>query len=262
MRKSWWVFMFLVIPALASAQDYVIGDGDVLQVAVWGSPELSAEVIVRPDGKITLPAAGEVVASGLTPNELGNKLEKALSRLVKGPTVTLTVKEATNNRIYVSGGGVPSEVVNLPGRTSLFKFLCRFGSFDGADLAKSYLMRNGVKLDVNLYALVRQGDFSQDVMLEAEDILFIPSNEASRIYVLGAVNAPKYVFHRPGIKVLDAILEAEGFTEYAKENNVTVLHRNGNKVRVKLKDLSRGKDLSQNLSLEPGDYVIVEEGIF
>lgn len=256
------LFLTLTSAAFAADADYVIGDGDVLQVSVWGAPELSAQVTVRPDGKITLPAAGEVVATGLTPSELGKKLEQAMARLVKGPVVTLTVAQVTNNKIYVSGGGVPSEVVNLPARTTLFKFLCRFGNLENADLGRASLMREGKKLDLNLESLVREGDFTQDIELRAEDILFIPSNEKNRIYVLGAVNTPRFVFYRPGIKVMDAILDANGFTDYAKENNVAIHRANGERVRVRARDLVRGRDLSQNILLEPGDYVIVGESIF
>ena len=106
------VTLTLMPPSLALAGDYVIGDGDVLQVSVWGVPDLSVQVTVRPDGKITIPAAGDIEASGLTPAALAENLRKAIRRLVKEPIVTLTVSQITNNRIYVSGGGVPAEVVN------------------------------------------------------------------------------------------------------------------------------------------------------
>ena len=75
---------------LASAGDYIIGDGDSLSVSVWKEPELSGEVTVRPDGKITLPAIGDVVATGMTPQILARSIEKALKSVVKQPIVTLT----------------------------------------------------------------------------------------------------------------------------------------------------------------------------
>lgn len=256
---------FLLFPALviaAADRDYVIGDGDLLQVSVWGFPELSAQVAVRPDGKITLPAAGEVMASGLTPVALGKQLEQTMDALVKGPVVTLSVVQVTNNKIYVSGGGVPAEIVNMPGRTTLFKFLCRFGNFENADLGHAYLLRSGHKIKRNFEALLREGDFSQDIDLRAEDIIFIPSNERNRIYVLGAVKNPRFVLYRPGIRIMDAIFDAQGFTEYAKENSVAVHRKSGERVRVKIRDLVKGKDLEQNLQLHPGDYVIVEESFF
>ncbi|HEB76304.1 MAG TPA: sugar ABC transporter substrate-binding protein, partial [Nitrospirae bacterium] len=60
----------------AHAADYLIGDGDTLQISVWGEPDLSASVIVRPDGMITLPAVGDIKASGYRPQELAERLKE------------------------------------------------------------------------------------------------------------------------------------------------------------------------------------------
>ncbi|MBE0596583.1 MAG: polysaccharide biosynthesis/export family protein [Desulfuromonadales bacterium] len=259
------LLLLLLLPALAAADnasDYLIGDGDQLQVSVWGAPELSTAVTVRPDGKITLPAVGDVQATGRTPAQLAKSLTEVFGKVMKGPVVTLSVIQVTNNRVYVAGGGVPSGVVNLTARTTLFKFLCRYETLDNTDLAGAYLLRGGKRLNLDLDALVRHGALSQDLELQPEDILFLPSAEMNRVYVLGAVNAPKFVPFRAGLRVLDAILEAQGFTDYAKENNVTVLRKNGEKIRVKVRDLIRGKDLAQNLLLAAGDYVVVEESLF
>lgn len=221
------------------------------------------DVKVRPDGKITLPAAGDLVASGLTPEQLGTKVQSALSRFVKQPVVTLTVTEITNNRVYIAGGGVPSKVLNLPGRTTLFKLLCQLENLQNADLHRAYLLRNGRKEVIDFYALFLEGNFSKDILLEPEDIVFIPGNELDKVYVVGAVKEPKYIPFRNGLKVLDAILEAGGFNEYANENEVTVIRRNPDvKINVKIKDLTSGKDLAMNLKLQPGDYVTVSERLF
>lgn len=253
----------LLAAGSALAGDYVIGDGDGLRVSVWGVPELSVDVKVRPDGKITLPAVGDLTASGLTPEQLGNNIQKALVRFVKQPLVTLTVTEITRNRVYIAGGGTPARVINLPGRTTLFKLLCQLGDLQNADLRRSYLLRNGRKVVTDFHALFLDGDFSRDVVLEPEDIVFIPNNELDKVYVVGAVKEPKYIIYRDGLKVLDAILEAGGFTEYADQNDVVINRREPElKIRVKLKDLTTGKDLGMNLKLQPGDYVSVAEKLF
>jgi len=263
------VFLSLVlcifVPQLASAEDYIIGDGDALQISVWGEPALSTTVTVRPDGKITLQAVGDVDAAGYTPTKLSESLTDKLSSVVKKPIVAVTVTSITNNRIYVFGGGVPPGVSNLSGRTSLLKFLIRLGSLRGADLGHSYIIRNGEKLDVNFYDLFVKGDLSKDVMLKAEDIIYVPDNETNKIYLTGAVNNPKYIYYREGLKILDAIIEAGGFNKFAKENSVMVL-RNGGKekveISVKMKDLMAEGDLSQNIPLVAGDLVIVKESMF
>ena len=255
----------LVIMLAAStvfAEDYVIGDGDVLQISVWGEPALSGSVTVRPDGKITLPAAGDVLAAGETPVQLGGKLTKVLKKFVKKPIVTVSVTGITNNKVYVAGGGVPSSVVNLPGKTTLFQFLCSLGSLENADLRHAYLMRNAKKLDVDFHDLLVDGDFAKNPVLQSGDDIFIPNKELDKVYVLGAVKTPKFIYYRDGMRVLDAILEADGFNDYAKKNDVTIIRKNGTRIHVKLKDIIEGKDTAYNIFLKPGDYITIEEGLF
>jgi polysaccharide export outer membrane protein len=252
------------------AQDYIIGGGDLLRVSVWDVPKLSVEVVVRPDGKITLPAVGDVVAAGATPRRLAITLKKVLAKMVHKPVVTLTVVEVTNNRIYVAGGGVPSEIVSISNQMTLFQFLCRFNSFSEADLKRAYLLRDGKKIKKNFESLFLDGDMSTDMKLIANDIVFIPNYNDNKVYVVGAVNEPRYVSYRSGLKVLDVILEAGGFSEYADKSDVLIIRNkkraNGEVEKVELeadiKALLKGKDLKQNYLLEPGDYVNVQEGIF
>lgn len=259
----WSLLVLLAAPCLAG--DYVIGDGDTLQVSVWEVPELSVAAIVRPDGKITLPAIGDVLAAGQTPAQLGGKLTQALEAFIKKPIVTVSVAGITNNRIYVFGGGPTSGVHNLPARTTLLKFLCSLGDLKNADLQRSYLLRDGKKLDVSLFEVFVTGKLDEDVELQAEDLIYIPDNELKKIYVLGAVGDPQYIFYREGMRILDVILESGGFTKFAKESKVVVLRKGEEQMqefRVNAKDLMKQGDLSQNIELARGDFVIVKEGLF
>jgi polysaccharide export outer membrane protein len=259
-------FLFAVAPVLAVVdEEYIIGDGDSLQISVWGEPALNTITIVRPDGKITLPGIGDIVASGLSTKVLSERLSVELSRLIKKAIVTVTVINITNNKIYVFGGGPNSGVYQFPERTTLLRFLCRLGNLKGADLQNAYILRNGKKLEVNFYSLFIKGDLSGDTALKSGDMLYIPDNELNKIYIMGAVNTPKHILHREGIKILDSILEAGGFTKFAKENNVLVLRKDSGgvkEIRVKVKDLMQEGDINQNIPLIPGDYVIIKESLF
>lgn len=258
---------------VAWSTDYVIGDGDSLSIAVWGVPELSVAVVVRPDGKITLPAAGDVIATGFTPTQLGEELTRILGAYVKNPIVTVTVMGITNNRIYVSGSGVPSQVIILPGRTTLFKLMCGVEGIVNADLQRASLVRDGEKLAVDIYDLFINGNMSADVDLMSDDILFFPSNELNKVYVVGAVNTPQAIKYRDGLRILDVILESGGFTKFAKAKAVLILRKKfdeqGNelsddRVRIKLNlaDLMNDGELEHNITLQRGDYVLVREGMF
>jgi len=245
----------------AIAEDYIIGQGDVLEIAVWGIPEMSRTVVVRPDGKITLPAVGDVVASQRTPNQLSQDMTKKMAEFVKQPVVTVSVQEIHNNRIYITGGGI-SRAFDMVKETTLLKLLSQLGDLSTSDLRRAYLSRDGKKINTDFYALYYNGDLSQDIKLKAEDILFIPSNRLNLVYVLGAVATPKNLQFYEGMTVLDAVLACGGFTEFAKENTVYVIDKDKQKKKIDLKQVSRGKDISANVLLKPGDYVIVEESIF
>ena len=107
------VLLFLLLAGPAWANDYIIGDGDILDISVWGVRDLSFAAIVRPDGKITVPGLGEVVATGKAPNQLQTELAQGLKALVKNPIVTVSVREITNNQVHIFGGGVTSGVFDL-----------------------------------------------------------------------------------------------------------------------------------------------------
>jgi polysaccharide export outer membrane protein len=252
--------LLFAIPRPA-AGEYIIGSGDKLQISVWGSPDFSLTTTVRPDGRITMPAVGEVAAAGLTSQALKKELEKAVAKFVRKPIVTVIVTEITNNKVYISGGAISPGVFSLTGNMTLFRLLCQLPSLEGADLIRAYLMRGDKVLLRNFYPLFMLGKMSDDVVLEANDILYIPTSEMNRVYVVGAVKEPQAVPYRYGLRVLDAILAAGGFDEYAKQSNVVVI-RGGKKLSVDIEDLLSGKDVKQNIPVAPGDYVVVKEGIF
>ncbi len=264
-----WLMVFLLgvmfLPSNVQAGDYVIGEGDVLDIYVWGVKELNVSVKVRPDGKITIPGIGDVKASGHTPPGLQKSLGEKLKELVKNPNVTVTVKEITNSKVYIFGGGVKSAAYDLNRSTTLLQLLCNIGDVKNADLKRAYVLRNGTMIKAGFYKLFIGGDTHEDMAIESNDSIYIPSLADKSIYVLGAVNAPKFIEYRDGITVMQAILEAGGFSKFAKQNDTTILRKEGDKeviIQVKAKDILNDGDLSQNLKLKPSDYVIVKEGMF
>lgn len=255
------IFISLVIPGFSLAADYLIGKGDVLEVSVWGVPEMSRSVTVRPDGKITLPAVGDVLADRSTPEKLSKTITQRMKKYVKQPIVTVSVEQILNNRVYITGGGV-SRIFDMIKETTLLKLLSELGDLSGVDLRRAYLSRNKEKISADFYSLYFEGDMSRDLDLQAEDIIFIPSNRLNLVYVMGAVVNPQNLQYFEGMKVMDAILAAGGFTEFAKEGSVYVIGKDEKKRRIDLKQVTKGKDISANIALQPGDYVLIEESIF
>lgn len=293
MKKFILCIMMLVLlsTGAAFAGDYVIGEGDGLDIAVWGARDLNVSVTVRPDGMITIPGLGDVKASGFTPKGLQEDLQVRLKELVKSPIVTVTVRQITNSRVYIFGGGVPSGVHDLNRRTTLLQLLCTIGNVpDGApsggtpaaaggagaaaaapasaiapDYKKAYVLRSGKKIKEDFTRLFMEGDIAEDIVIESNDVIFIPQLPDRNIYVLGAVNAPRSILYREGMSVMEAILESGGFSRFAKQNSTVIHRKEGGKdisIEVKAKDLINDADLGQNIKLKPGDYVIVKEGMF
>jgi polysaccharide biosynthesis/export protein len=88
---------------LATPSDFVIGESDVLNVNVWKEPEISQSVVVRPDGKISLPLIGEVLVSGLTPVQAQTLLANKLQSILTNPQVTVTVTEIRSRVVSITG---------------------------------------------------------------------------------------------------------------------------------------------------------------
>lgn len=260
------VLLVLIAFTKAHAKDYVIGGGDALNISVWGSPELSIEITVRPDGKISMPALGEIRASGFTPKELTDILVKEMKKIVKNPIITVIVTQMTNYKIFVFGRGGTPGVYTLPRETSLLEFLAQLGPLENADLKNSYLVRNKEKIKTGFYKLFEKGDFNQDIILEPSDMLFIPDNYENKVSIVGAVNNPTSIPFREELTILDVIISAGGFTEFAKENDVQILRKGTDdskeKLSVRAKDLMKKGDMKENIMMQPGDVVIVKETMF
>lgn len=90
---------------------YVIGVPDMLEIMVWEQPDLSGEVLVRRDGKISVPLLGDEVAAGRTPDELARQIEKGLVRFVTNPRVDVSVVEMRSQVVSVIGGGIENSGV-------------------------------------------------------------------------------------------------------------------------------------------------------
>jgi polysaccharide biosynthesis/export protein len=89
--------------AVPVATDYVIGSGDVLQISVWQEPQFSENVVVRPDGKISLPLVPDVPLTGLSPHEAEDAISQKLAGLVKHPRVSIIVQEIHSRLVYITG---------------------------------------------------------------------------------------------------------------------------------------------------------------
>ena len=159
--------------------DYVIGPDDILQVVYWREKDLSAEVVVRPDGKISLPLVNDIQAAGFTPDQLRENVMKAASRYVTDPSVTIAVKQINSRRVFVTGN------VNKPGPypindslTVLQMLSMAGGTTEFANEKEILIMRveRGQTQSFKFnYKEVRKGrSLQQNIVLKPGDTIVVP----------------------------------------------------------------------------------------
>jgi len=164
--------------ALPIAPAYRLGPEDMVEIAVWREEGLKKEVLVRPDGLISFPLAGEVIAAGRTAVEIRDDITQRLQRYLSDPVVSVTVTRIA----------------------------------------------------------------------------------AQKFYVIGRVNKPGEYLSGRYIDVMQALSMAGGLTPFASPNDIRVLRREGTKELVipfRYSDVAKGRDLQQNILLNPGDVVVV-----
>ena len=169
--------------APVASEAYRIGPDDRLQVNVWRNPDLSVAVPVRPDGMISVPLVGDVLAGGKTPAEVSSAVEEKLARYVKEPQVTVIVTELHSHefisRIRITGAvTTPASLPFRQGMTVLDAVLEAGGATDFAAMDRARLYRkHGGKTEVIPIALGRilgSGDLQTNVYLMPGDIISVP----------------------------------------------------------------------------------------
>jgi polysaccharide export outer membrane protein len=175
-------------PGLLSAQDaqpsppsssYLVSAGDLLQVSVWKEEYLERDVLVRPDGGISFPLAGDVQAAGLPVTRIRDALAAQLSRFIPDPVVTVSIKEIRGNRVYVLGQvNRPGPIIMNP-RVDVMQALAMAGgttAFAALNDIKILRRSAGSQRIIGFrYGDVAKGrNLEQNVMLESGDIIVVP----------------------------------------------------------------------------------------
>lgn len=174
------------VPAIGqdyTEEVYQIGVGDQLQVSVWREPELSVQLPVRPDGKISVPLAGDVLAAGQTAEALGQSIAKELVNFVRNPQVTVIVTNPVSRdfqqRVRATGALTgPTSVPYRKGMTVLDLVLLSGGTNAFADANETKLYRQtseGVKVyPVYLDDILKKGLLDSNYTLLPSDVLTVP----------------------------------------------------------------------------------------
>lgn len=242
-KIQWWAVPIAILavsgcthtPQLSQEEDvdvpsdytYIIGPGDNVNIFVWGNPDISTTATVRPDGKITIPLAEDLPASGKTPSQLARVMEKELGKYVRDPQVVIMVSGfqgiyAQQVRIIgqLSGGGGS-------GNSSA-------GSGGGGSLGGGGIGSSGGGL----------GGYGGGG---------------------GSGFSAKTFPYKKGMTLLDLMIQVGGLGQYAAGNRASIIRNvNGEPQNfgIKIDDLLEDADLSANVKILPGDIVIIPEAFF
>ncbi len=161
----------------------MVGPGDTLRIFVLRNPELSVEVPVRPDGKISTPLASDLVAVGKTPSQLARDLEKELAEYVRSPTVSVIVTHPASvfSQVKVVGQAAHPQAIPFRNGMTVLDVIIEVGGlsqFAAGNRAKIVRTKDGKteEIRVRLEDLLNRGDVSQNLPMNAGDVLVIPES--------------------------------------------------------------------------------------
>lgn len=247
---------------------YTLGPGDKLEIEILGETGTRTDTFVTPDSKIYYDLLPGIDVAGKTTQQVQTELETQLAKYYKQPQVAVTLRDAVSQRVWVLGR------LNAPGIYALKQpmrvldaisqagglFTSRFtGTTEElADLKHSFLIRRGQMLPVDFEKLVRQGDMTQNIYLEPDDYVYLPSALTNEVYVLGAVMEPRPIGFMSDMNLMSALGRGLGIRPDADLRNVSIIRGSLTEPKiatVNALDVMTGK--AGNFALEPGDIVFV-----
>ena len=267
-------------PALLQPGDatFRLGPGDRLQIDQSGDPGSRAVVTVGPDGKIYYSLLSGIDVWGLTLSQVRDRLAQGLQAYVREkPQVSVALRGFASQRVWVLGRVTGPGVYTLSGPTTLLDAIARAGgptsgaaALPGpggtaatagggtADLAHSFLIRQGRMLPIDFQKLLEEGDLSQNVYLQPDDFIYLPSSRTGQVYILGAVILPQAERMTGSLTVVQAIALARGTDRGASLANVAILRGSltDPKIAIVHVDLILHGQ-APDVRLEPGDIVYV-----
>ncbi len=250
------------VPAAAeqNAPLLQLGVGDELKFEVFGQQDMNATLYVADDGSVTIPLAGTVSISGLSPTQAATKLEQALKdgNYLVNPHVTLTVTQTRSQRVSVLGEVRGPGRYTIDSSTTIFDLLAQAGGLnpDGADTI--YILRPAADGLVERFPISLRGlsnnQFKLPVdTLKSGDSVYVP--RAEQFYIFGEINKPGMLSLEPEMNVLQAIAKAGGVNQRGSMSRIEIKRRVSDK---------KYRTFSASLTdtVQADDVIQIKESIF
>ncbi|MEA3545873.1 MAG: SLBB domain-containing protein [Thermodesulfobacteriota bacterium] len=241
--------------------EYMVGDGDVLQITVYDNADLDTVVRIDSGGSIQYPLIGQVKLSGLTVSQVIKELELLLADgYLIAPQVSVFIQEYRSKKIVIMGQINTPGIYELSGSTSLLELISMAGGLreDAGDklTVNRKLSKDGLKqevIQIDLKRLLEYGDLNQNVMMMDRDSIFI--SKAGMFYVTGEVEKPDAYKYDEGATVLKVISMAGGFTKIASKGKVRIIRTVDGKEQILEK-------VSMQEPIFPDDVIVVPQSFF
>lgn len=263
--------LLLLSASAVNAESLPLGPGDAVNINMPGMEGHQREAVtIGPDGRLTYLQARDIVADGLSVDELRAKLTTELRRYYKSAKVVVTPFTFQSRKVYVLGKVVKKGAINLDRPMSLLEVVAEAGGLETglfqqntvelADLGRSFVMRGQQRLPLDMEALFLKGDMSQNAAIQPGDYVYFPSANSNEIYVLGDVRMQGTQGLLAHTSVHSAIAQAGGFTQKAYTQRVLVIRGSLEKPErfvVDMNDVLTAR--STGFRLEPKDIVYVAD---
>lgn len=253
--------MVLLISALAFAQDYVVGEGDVLRITVYDHDDLTTISRVSGEGVIAFPLIGQVDVKGLTLMQISQKIAALLADgYIVNPQVNIFIQEFRSKKAFIMGEVSKPGLYVLPGQTTFLSLLSEAGGLTKEAGYKAIIKRkinpsdkNEEIITIDLKRLIEKGDTSLDVPIMDGDSIYV--TKAGVFYVTGEVKKPDAYKFEEGTTVIKAITMGGGFSDKASRSRVKIIRKKAGKEEV----LER---VSMDEPVQPDDVIVVPESFF
>ena len=246
---------------------FVLGPGDGIEIETLGEAPGSMATSVGPDGKIYYSLLPGTPVWGLTLTQTKQTLEQGLQKYFKTkPELAVNLQSVRSQNVWLLGNVAKPGVYPLQTPLTVLEAISLAGgtlnvpgSVEGVcDLKRSFILRQGEPLAVDFERLLRLGDLSQNIYLQAGDFVYLRSALIRNVSVLGAVASPRVVPFSYRISLGAAVISAGGPIQYAYQSDVAIVRGslvNPRVAKVDVGAILKGK--ARDVELEPGDIVFV-----
>ncbi len=248
------------LPPAVFAQDYIVGDGDVLNINVYENEDLGTTVRVSSNNTIRVPLIGEISVKDMTVSQVSSKIETLLADgYLVNPQVDVFIKEHRSKQAIILGQIRNPGQYELRGTITFLEFISKAGGLtpDAGSLAtikrNSDSGKNKETIVIDLEKLIKKGDTSLNVSIQGNDSIYI--SKAKTYYVSGEVKKPDSYKYEADVTVIKAITMAGGFSKIAAKEKVKIIRTVDGEKRIFEK-------VNMDALVLPDDVIVVPESLW